>query len=117
MDNIQNLDLNGSPASLIELINNLCRPTVDVDGLADILGISPATVFTKLNRTPHELPPRILLPGKTKKVLWLRSAVMKWLESHQEAAPMRRATSPINTASARGRGRPPKLLQGQGGAK
>ena len=122
-NNIQCGDLSRSPTSLVELISNLCRPTVDVDELAEILGISPATVFTKLNRQPQELPPRILLPGKTKKVLWLRTVVLDWLAAHcapaQRPVPdpsdFRLVKSPsYPSLEKRGRGRPRKILPGIG---
>jgi predicted DNA-binding transcriptional regulator AlpA len=50
--------------------------------LADILNRSPATIATQVSKSPEKLPPRLMLPG-SRKVLWLKSDVEEWIESHR----------------------------------
>lgn len=59
--------------------------TVDIHGLAAILHRSPHTIATEVSKAPHKLPPRLRLPH-SRKVLWLRADVEKWINAHREAA-------------------------------
>lgn len=57
-------------------------PTVTVDELARILQRSRHSIAGDVTKAPHKLPPRLRLPG-SRKVLWLRSDVMEWLNEHR----------------------------------
>ena len=64
---------------------------------------NPQTISKDLSRRPHTLPPRLALPGG-QQALWLESAVIAWLQSHQIA-------TPILAEAPRRRGRPTKRAQ------
>ncbi len=51
--------------------------TIKVDGLAQILGRSPATIRTQMSRSPERVPPH--LAGSWPKV-WRLVTVLDWLD-------------------------------------
>ena len=55
---------------------------LDVDGLAALLGISPATIPTQRSRAPHKLPP----PYLTRPLRWRRETVLLWIQEQENAA-------------------------------
>ena len=91
-------------------------PTVDAAGLAAILHCSVDTVVSNAHRAPGRLPPPLKTGGR--RLLWLLSDVMAWLEAHR-AGPARAAPrvhggrDPTGSAAAevRRRGRPTKAEQ------
>jgi len=56
--------------------------TLTIADLAVILNRSPATIATEVSKAPHKLPPRLHLPG-SRRVLWLREDVEKWINQHR----------------------------------
>lgn len=54
----------------------------DAEGLANAIGLTPATVRKYMNTAPEKLPPRLDLPYKWK-ALWSKQQVQEWLESHR----------------------------------
>lgn len=98
-------------------------PTVDAAGLAAILHCSVDTVVSNAHRAPGRLPPQLKTGGR--RLLWLLSDVMAWLEAHRAGpAPAVRhvhggAATPV-AALPRRRGRPTKaeqLARRAGGAR
>lgn len=60
-------------------------PTLDLlnpTQLAEILHKSESTIRSDVHRAPERLPPRVIMPNG-KKLLWLRSSVEAWLQTHQ----------------------------------
>lgn len=57
--------------------------TLDIKELALILKRSPSVVAAEVSKAPHKLPPRLRLPD-SRKVLWLREDVEKWLNEHRD---------------------------------
>lgn len=55
---------------------------LDVDGLAALLGISPATISTQRSRAPHKLPP----PYLNRPLRWRRATVLLWIQEQEDAA-------------------------------
>lgn len=53
------------------------------DELAELLHRSRSTIKKESSQAPWKLPPRIKLPG-SRKPLWLKADVIKWLEQHRE---------------------------------
>ena len=92
-------------------------PTVDAAGLAAILHCSADTVISNAHRAPGRLPPQIKTGGR--RLLWLLSDVMAWLEARRQAGPAPAVNTQGDgsdaTASAatspRRRGRPTKAEQ------
>ena len=68
------------------------RLTVGVDGLAEILQITPKTIRNRLSEAPNKLPPRLHLPD-TRRPLWLIEDVKAWLEKHRQ--PPKRPGRPL----------------------
>lgn len=58
--------------------------TVDLAGMAEILKRSKRSVASDASKNPHKLPPRLRLPG-SRKVLWLKTDVEKWLNAWRTA--------------------------------
>ena len=58
--------------------------TMTIDALAALLNRAPSTVATEVSKAPHKLPPRLKLPN-SRKVLWLKSDVEKWIHEHRTA--------------------------------
>jgi len=56
--------------------------TLGPEELARILHKSPATIQAEASRKPGGLPPRLMLPG-TNRLLWRRTAVERWLRTHE----------------------------------
>lgn len=56
--------------------------TLTIDDLAKMLRRAPTTIATEVSKSPHKLPPRLKLPG-SRRVLWLRADVIKWLIEHR----------------------------------
>ena len=89
--------------------------TLSVDDVARLLDKTPASLRQDIAKRPHCVPPRLQLPGR--RILFLREDVLAWLRGFST---MQRAQQPApttaergsNSAQKRGRGRPPKLLQG-----
>lgn len=72
-------------ASSVDPSGNLKSPDntiLDVDGLAALLGISPATIPAQRSRTPHKLPP----PYLSRPLRWRREAVLLWIQERENAA-------------------------------
>jgi hypothetical protein len=87
-------------------------PTVDAAGLAAILHCSVDTVVSNAHRAPGRLPPQLKTGGR--RLLWLLSDVMAWLEARRvEPAPTAPVApvAPAGGAMARKRGRPTKAAQ------
>lgn len=63
-----------------------CADYIDADELAAILGISRATLLNLRCSKPETLPPAIRRP-LSRKLLWNRQAVYRWLEEHTETVP------------------------------
>ena len=59
-------------------------PIVTLDGrdLAEVLHITPATVWNALSTNPGRLPPPIRIDGAGG-ALWLESTVLQWLQERQ----------------------------------
>ena len=56
--------------------------TLTIDDLAKVLNRSPATIATEVSKNPDKLPPRLRLPG-SRRVLWLKEDVEKWINEHR----------------------------------
>lgn len=56
---------------------------VDVEYIAQLFHKTPATVRADLARRPKSLPPRLMIPD-TRKLLWLESDVLSWLEDQRQ---------------------------------
>ena len=56
--------------------------TVNIEYLAKLLHKTVRTIEIDVSRRPHTLPPRLALPG-ARRVLWLESDVLAWLEKHR----------------------------------
>lgn len=54
--------------------------------LARLLRKAPRTIEVDVTRRPHSLPPRLRIPG-SRRVVWLESDVLKWLESLRQETP------------------------------
>lgn len=52
---------------------------VDVEYIAQLFHKTPTTIRKDLARRPKSLPPRLVIPD-SRKLLWLESDVMSWLE-------------------------------------
>tara|TARA_R110000803_G_scaffold8348_5_gene26811 strand:+ start:311 stop:511 length:201 start_codon:yes stop_codon:yes gene_type:complete len=52
---------------------------VGVEFIAELIHKTPATVRVDLARRPKSLPPRLIIPN-SRKLLWLESDVMAWLD-------------------------------------
>lgn len=96
--------IKGSQPPLADSISS-CAVTLDVNGLAEILKKSPASIRSDLSRNPRLLPPRLLIGCK--KPLWLVSTVLAWLESKVAALQQSQAVLP-EAPPKRKRGRPTK---------
>ena len=57
--------------------------TLDVAALGEIMHMSPQTVRNRMCVNPSSMPPRLHIPGN-RRLLWLRSDVVRWLEEHRE---------------------------------
>lgn len=57
--------------------------TLTIEDVARLLNRSPSTVATEVSKAPHKLPPRLRLPG-SRRVLWLKDDVVRWLHEHRE---------------------------------
>lgn len=57
--------------------------TMGVAELAALLHKTERTVKKDVSVAPWRLPPRVRIPG-SRRVMWLRSTVMDWLQKHQE---------------------------------
>lgn len=93
--------------------------TFGVSDIARIIHKTVDSVYSDVIRAPQTLPPRLKIPG-SKKLLWLKSDVKRWLESCRAAAPAPapvEAEMPAAPAIKRGRGRPTKSEQLARGAK
>jgi hypothetical protein len=53
--------------------------TMGVEELSSLIFRAVPTIKNDLYRKPSSLPPRIVMPG-SKKLVWLESDVMAWLE-------------------------------------
>jgi hypothetical protein len=53
---------------------------VGVEFIAELFHKTPATIRADISRRPNSLPPRLLIPD-SRKLLWLESDVMSWLEN------------------------------------
>lgn len=58
--------------------------------LAKLLMRSEQTIRSDVHRRPHTLPPRFQVPG-TRKLVWLKTDVVVWLEKHRARSPRRAA--------------------------
>lgn len=56
--------------------------TLGIKEMAEILKKSRYSIATDVTKSPHKLPPRLMLPGN-RRVLWLKSDVEKWINSHR----------------------------------
>jgi predicted DNA-binding transcriptional regulator AlpA len=52
---------------------------VDIDYMVTLLHKTKRTLEVDVTRRPESLPPRLIIPG-SRKVLWLESDVLAWLE-------------------------------------
>lgn len=53
--------------------------TIGVIELSTLIHRAVPTIKSDINRKPESLPPRIVIPG-SKKLVWLESDVLHWLE-------------------------------------
>lgn len=53
------------------------------EDLEPILGRKASTIRTDVRRRPSTLPPRFQVPG-TKKLMWLESDVLAWVEQQRK---------------------------------
>jgi predicted DNA-binding transcriptional regulator AlpA len=58
-------------------MNNL--RTLGIDEISALLHLSRNAVYIAVSRNPQKLPPRLKIPGN-RKLLWLESDVIEWLE-------------------------------------
>lgn len=58
---------------------------LDINDLARMIKRSPKTIASEVTKNPEKLPPRLKLPG-SRRVLWRRADVQKWLAEHTEGA-------------------------------
>lgn len=65
---------------------------VGVEYLAPLLHRAASTIRVDASRRPETLPPRLIIPG-SKKVVWLESDVIEWLNSCRVAKPQPEKTS------------------------
>lgn len=59
---------------------------VDVAGLARLMRIAPATVYSDLSRSPWKLPPPCRPRGR-RLLLWDRQAAIAWIKRFEEVRP------------------------------
>ena len=59
--------------------------TLGINELAAILHRSAKTIAAEVSKSPHKLPPRLMLPG-SRKVLWLWSDVERWINEHRTSS-------------------------------
>lgn len=58
-------------------------PTVDVDGLSQMLHRTRASILSDRTRAPQRVPPAYIAPG-SRTPLWIVSEVLAWLRTHPE---------------------------------
>ena len=66
---------------------NAVMQTLTIKDLAKLLSRSPATIATEVSKSPHKLPPRLILPG-SRRVLWLEEDVEEWINIHRANDPL-----------------------------
>ena len=98
----------------VEITESALDVLLTIVTVAPLLARTPATVRSQLVRSPQLLPPRARIPG-TRRVLWFRSDVMRWLASFRQVRNETEARALVKDTACKRRGRPPKMLQG--GAK
>ena len=49
---------------------------LDVDGMADLLGMTPKSLYTRRSRSPKSLPPAVRIG---RRLVWRRETVEAWL--------------------------------------
>lgn len=79
---------------------------LDINGLARILGIARATIYSDLSRAPWKLPPAFRLPGRRKR-LWAADEVVEWVHRYRD-----RTTEPCGVGLPR---KPHSLAQAPNG--
>lgn len=57
--------------------------TLGTADLAVLLHKSEKTIKRDVSTAPWTLPPRVRIPG-SRRVMWLRSTVIEWLNKHQD---------------------------------
>ena len=60
--------------------------TLGVVELSGLIFRAVGTIKADINRKPSSLPPRIVIPG-SKKLVWLESDVLEWLEQCRTTPP------------------------------
>lgn len=78
--------------------------TTDIDGVAEILGVSRRTVLRYVHRRVNPLPSAKLAPGKRGTVIFIVEDVVTWLRGLQRRPPVRRLKT--STSKARTSQRP-----------
>lgn len=85
---------------------------VDVAGLARLMRIAPATVYSDLSRSPWKLPPPCRPRGR-RLLLWDRQAAIDWIKRFEESRsePLALVASYDKSSRRSGRGRPAKTAR------
>lgn len=76
-------------------------PLLDLDDLATLVGLSDNTFYKLTAKRPEVLPPRVLLPA-TRKILFRREDVKKWLDAGVSTIPPRKRGQPRKVAAGSG---------------
>lgn len=63
-------------------LKNPASAVLDIDGLAALLAISPASIPGQRCRSPEKLPP----PYLTRPLRWRRETVVRWINEQEERA-------------------------------
>lgn len=63
-------------------LTNPNSPILDIDGLAALLAISPASIPARRSRTPERVPP----PYLSRPLRWRRETVLRWITEQEERA-------------------------------
>jgi predicted DNA-binding transcriptional regulator AlpA len=60
------------------------EPLLTAEQVANLLGISPATLRSDVHRNPQAVPPRVRIPGR-KRLCWREKDVEAWVDRHVES--------------------------------
>lgn len=59
---------------------DLAPSLLDVDALAQVISLSPKTIYNLLSKSPKSLPPRVVVPGAGRSVRWYSEDVVAWIK-------------------------------------
>ncbi len=83
--------------------------TLDIAELAQFLRLAPSSIPATLGKRPDSLPPPLRIPHR-RKLLWLRSDVLDWIEARRSGSALA-TRGALASDSRRKPGRPTKAVQ------